>query len=49
MKKRVMQAANIVIECLSNCRDEKFVEEVLNRITDAILFEYEEIEEVDNG
>lgn len=42
-----MQAANIVIEYLSNCRDEEFVEEVLSRITDAVPFEYEEMEEIE--
>lgn len=47
MKKRVMQAANIVIEYLSNCRDGEFIKEVLNRIIDAIPFDYEEIEEAE--
>lgn len=47
MKKRVMQAANIVIEYLSDCRDGKFVEEVLSRIADAIPFDYEEMQEVE--
>lgn len=42
-----MQAANIVIEYLPDCNDSEFVEEVLNRIADAIPFDYEEMEEVE--